>query len=77
MTKEPFASSLKLSVRIKAHALANGLICYPDTGTADGINGDHILLAPPYIVSKAEIMKIVDKLNIAINLAIEEVKSCI
>jgi len=72
-TKEPFNGSLKLATRIKAQAFSNGLICYPDSGTADGTNGDHILLAPPYIVSEDEIMEIVDGLEQAINSALSEV----
>ena len=48
-TKQPFAPSKALAKTFKAKAMDNGLICYPMSGTRDGRNGDHILLAPPFI----------------------------
>jgi adenosylmethionine-8-amino-7-oxononanoate aminotransferase len=61
-TRAPFPASLRLSRSIKAAAQERGLICYPGSGTADGINGDHILLAPPFIISPSEIDQLVEKL---------------
>ncbi len=66
-TKAPFDPALKLHARIKAAAFARGLACYPSGGTADGVSGDHILLAPPYIVTPGEIDTIVDRLGAAID----------
>ncbi len=60
-TKEPFDSSLKLALNIKAQAFENGLICYPSGGNVDGVNGDVVILAPPYNASDAELTEIVDK----------------
>ena len=51
-TKEPFDPALQLHARIKAAAMEGGLICYPGGGTADGVRGDHVLLAPPFIVDE-------------------------
>src|SRR5262249_31707131 len=48
-SKATFDPAHKLHARIKRAALARGLACYPGGGTVDGINGDHVLLAPPYI----------------------------
>src|SRR4029434_1254299 len=48
--------------RAKKHAFARGLLIYPGGGTADGRAGDHILLAPPYTVTDAELEMIVDLL---------------
>ena len=42
--------------------MARGLICYPAGGTADGRRGDHILLAPPFIVTPSEVAEICDRL---------------
>lgn len=70
-TKETFDPALGLGARIKNEAFQRGLICYPDGGTADGYSGDHVLLAPPYIISNAEIEEVVDKLGQAIDAAIE------
>ncbi len=69
-TKKPFDPDLRLHARIKAAAMNNGLMCYPAGGTIDGHYGDHILLAPPYIVSEGEIYEIVARLGTAIDAAI-------
>jgi adenosylmethionine-8-amino-7-oxononanoate aminotransferase len=69
-TKAPFDPSLRLHARIKAAAMDNGLMCYPAGGTIDGRAGDHILLAPPYIVSESQIDEIVARLGVAIDAAI-------
>ncbi len=42
--------------------MAEGLICYPGGGTADGRDGAHVLLAPPYICEPAHISELVEKL---------------
>src|SRR6185312_5500562 len=65
-TKRPFDASFGLAARIKATAQEMGLICYPSAGSADGRNGDHVLLAPPYIVGPREIDEMTDKLRRAI-----------
>ena len=66
-TRTSFDPALKLHQKIKAEAFANGLACYPGGGTANGVRGDHVLLAPPYITSAQEIDLIVDKLGAAID----------
>jgi hypothetical protein len=62
-TKTPFDPALKLAAKFKKQAFENGLICYPMSGTRDGQFGDHILLAPPFIISDAEMAELVDKLD--------------
>ena len=62
-TKAPFDPNLKLAARLKAEAMENGLICYPMNGTIDGRVGDHVLLAPPFICTEAQIDELVDKLS--------------
>ncbi len=66
----PFAPELKLHARIKAEAMARGLLCYPMGGTIDGRLGDHLLLAPPFIVTDGELEAIVGRLELAIGAAI-------
>lgn len=61
--KTPFDPNLKIAARFKKQAFENGLICYPMSGTRDGAIGDHILLAPPFIISDAEMTELVDKLD--------------
>jgi adenosylmethionine-8-amino-7-oxononanoate aminotransferase len=72
--KRPFAPELGLAARIKNAAFRAGLICYPMGGTIDGKSGDHILLAPPYIISDEEIESLVELLAGAIDIAIAEVR---
>jgi adenosylmethionine-8-amino-7-oxononanoate aminotransferase len=72
--KTPFAREAGLANRIKQAAMEEGLICYPGNGTADGIDGDHVLLAPPYILSDGEMDMLVDKLDIALARALDRVK---
>ena len=71
-TKEPFDPALKLHARIKKHAMDKGLICYPGGGTADGTKGDHVLLAPPFIIEEPEIEELVDLLGASIDAALAE-----
>lgn len=66
-SRASFDPALKLNQKIKAEAFANGLGCYPGGGTVDGVRGDHVLLAPPYIASADEIDQIVDKLGTAVD----------
>ncbi|MBR1178796.1 aspartate aminotransferase family protein [Bradyrhizobium sp. KB893862 SZCCT0404] len=66
-SRTSFDPALKLHQKIKAEAFANGLGCYPGGGTVDGVRGDHVLLAPPYIASADEIDQIVDKLGTAVD----------
>ncbi len=62
-TKRPFAPEQKIHQKIKAAAFDLGLICYPNGGTIDGTQGDHVLLAPPFIMDENHIEEIVDKLS--------------
>jgi adenosylmethionine-8-amino-7-oxononanoate aminotransferase len=65
-TKETFDPARGLAGKIKSAAFEAGLICYPMPGTRDGRYGDHILLAPPFIISDAQIDELVSKLHTAI-----------
>jgi adenosylmethionine-8-amino-7-oxononanoate aminotransferase len=71
-TKEPFDPGLKLHARIKTRAMAEGLMVYPMGGTIDGQHGDHVLLAPPFIVSDDELDQIVQRLARAVDAALAE-----
>lgn len=73
-TKTPFASTLKLHARVKKEAMARGLMVYPMGGTIDGKAGDHVLLAPPFIVKKQDVDAIVDRLGEAVDAAIASAK---
>jgi hypothetical protein len=74
-TKEPIDAGLRLHAHIKQAAMAGGLMCYPMGGTIDGKNGDHIMLAPPFIIGDDHIGEIIDKLDGAIATGLEQVKA--
>jgi len=64
-TKSPFAPAKTIAKRLKAETFEAGLVCYPMSGTIDGGNGDHILLAPPFIIDDSHIDELVGKIRIA------------
>jgi adenosylmethionine-8-amino-7-oxononanoate aminotransferase len=65
-SKEPFAPSARLHAAVKEAAMARGLMVYPMGGTIDGERGDHVLLAPPFIATEAELGEIVMRLREAL-----------
>ncbi|WP_122075773.1 aspartate aminotransferase family protein [Pseudophaeobacter sp. EL27] len=69
--KTPFDPTKGLAAKVKRAAFEAGLICYPMSGTRDGRLGDHILLAPPFIISTDQIGEVVDKLDLAISAALQ------
>jgi adenosylmethionine-8-amino-7-oxononanoate aminotransferase len=54
--------------------MAQGLMVYPMGGTVDGVNGDHILLAPPFIVEPGQVDAIVERLGAALEAALVDVR---
>jgi len=73
-TRRPFDPALRLHARIKAEAMARGLMVYPMGGTIDGRNGDHVLIAPPFIATTSEVDMIVDRLAAAVDAALASVR---
>ena len=69
-SKAPFEPQRRIHAGIKQQALERGLICYPMGGTIDGIRGDHVLLAPPFIIEDAHIEELVEKLGQSVDAAI-------
>jgi len=65
-----FDPALKVNERVKQAAFARGLAGYPMGGTIDGFRGDHYIIAPPYIVTEAEIDTIVERLGDAVDAAL-------
>ncbi len=60
-TKEPFPADLQLFARIRQTAFDDGLICYPVGGNVDGVNGDIVIIAPPYNATDGELTEITGK----------------
>ncbi|MFZ3323968.1 MAG: aspartate aminotransferase family protein [Usitatibacter sp.] len=69
-SKRPFEPAARLNAKVRAEAMARGLMVYPMGGTIDGERGDHVLLAPPFVVTRAELDTIVDRLAGAIGAAV-------
>jgi adenosylmethionine-8-amino-7-oxononanoate aminotransferase len=74
-TKATFDPKEKLHARIKREAMARGLMVYPMGGTIDGARGDHVLLAPPFIIDAPTVDAIVERLGDAVDAAITGVKA--
>ena len=66
-TKQPFDPALKLHARLKRTALDLGLMTYPMGGTVDGVHGDHVVLAPPFIIDAGHVEMIVERLGRALD----------
>ncbi|MEI9426196.1 aspartate aminotransferase family protein [Mesorhizobium sp. Cs1299R1N3] len=69
--KSPLDPSRKIHAVVKREAMARGLMVYPMGGTIDGVQGDHILLAPPFIVNADQIHTIVERLGDALDDALD------
>lgn len=69
-SKAPFDPKLKLHAAVKREAMQRGLMVYPMGGTIDGVHGDHILVAPPFICTAQQIDTIVERLSGAIGAAL-------
>ena len=72
-SKVPFDPELTLHRKLKHAAMENGLICYPMGGTIDGRHGDHVLLAPPFIIEDTHIGELIDKLDRSIAQVLQSV----
>ena len=53
--KKPFAPGLNFAARVTSAALKRGLLVYPIQGCVDGVSGDHILIAPPAVITPEQI----------------------
>ena len=68
-TKAPFDPTRRIHGKVERFAFENGLVCYPMGGTIDGKTGDHVLLAPPFIITDGQIDELTDKFSSAVNMA--------
>jgi adenosylmethionine-8-amino-7-oxononanoate aminotransferase len=70
--KKPFDPARNLHARVKSAAMKEGLIIYPAGGTVNGRDGDHILIAPPFIIEDGQIEELVEKLSRALETALDQ-----
>ncbi len=66
-TKATFDPARGIAAKLKKRAFADGLMVYPMSGTIDGRNGDHVLIAPPFIIDETHIAEITDRLSAALD----------
>lgn len=69
--KTPFPRALKFAETFVAAAQEAGLIVWPNTGHADGENGDLVMIAPPFTISAVEIDEIVSRFKTALTKTLE------
>ncbi|MEL7300726.1 MAG: aspartate aminotransferase family protein [Pseudomonadota bacterium] len=69
-SKRPFDPARKLHAKIKSAAMEEGLVVYPAGGTVDGKSGDHVLIAPPFIIEDGQIDELVHKLSRSVERAL-------
>ncbi len=72
-TKATFDPALGIAAKLKKRAFADGLMVYPMSGTIDGQHGDHVLIAPPFIIDESHIGEITDKLSASLDAVLSEV----
>jgi adenosylmethionine-8-amino-7-oxononanoate aminotransferase len=65
-TKAVLDPALRTHARLKSAAMEQGLLTYPMGGTIDGVHGDHVLLAPPFICTASDIDRIVERFAAAV-----------
>src|SRR5919202_580443 len=72
-TKAPFPPAARVAARVAEAALERGLFVYPGTGTVDGERGDHLMVAPPLVITEAECDELVTNLAAALDAVAREV----
>ena len=65
-TKAPFVRSDRVTERVVAAARELGLLLYSSTGHVDGIDGDLVMLGPPFVITKDECALVVERTEAAI-----------
>ncbi len=73
-TKAPFDPKGRLWQRVRRAGFEEGLVCYPSGGCIDGVRGDHVVLAPPFILADSQVDEVVDRLARSLERAIDGLK---
>ncbi|WP_024673446.1 aspartate aminotransferase family protein [Pseudomonas syringae] len=60
-SKAPFSGGGAYAAALKKEALQHGLLIYPGSGTVQGVEGNHVLFAPPFITSESELAQMVER----------------
>jgi adenosylmethionine-8-amino-7-oxononanoate aminotransferase len=74
-TRAPFPRSVRLVETIATAALEAGILVYTGTGNADGVDGDLILLGPPFVITDEELARLADGVAAALDAAIARIQA--
>ncbi|MGH4020738.1 MAG: aspartate aminotransferase family protein [Pseudonocardiaceae bacterium] len=72
-TREPLPDGAAVAAAMKKQGLADGLLLYPGYGTIDGLRGNHLLLAPPFIVTESHLEEMVERLSVVVDACLPSV----
>lgn len=73
-SKRPFDPAAKVYARVKREAMDRGLMVYPMGGTIDSVRGDHVLLAPPFIIEGSQVDAIAERLGASLEAALADIR---
>jgi adenosylmethionine-8-amino-7-oxononanoate aminotransferase len=65
-TKQPYSPERHFSQSVCDRAFQKGVILYPGSGSVDGVSGDHLMVAPPFVIKEDEIDEVIDTLRVSI-----------
>jgi hypothetical protein len=65
-SKLPFAPELKFAERVRDAAASRGVLVYPVQGCVDGLSGDHVLIAPPAVITEEQILSAIQQFQTAV-----------
>ena len=74
-SKTPFDPAAKLWQRVRRIGFEEGIICYPTGGCIDGLSGNTVILAPPFILADAQVDEILAKLGRTLDRAVAAAQS--
>ncbi len=74
-TREPFPAAQSVAERVCERTMQMGVLLYPGHGGADGIRGDHVMVAPPFIATEEQLETIVLILRKAIDSLIGDTRA--
>jgi adenosylmethionine-8-amino-7-oxononanoate aminotransferase len=76
-SRDPFPRPARLTERVVRHARDRGVLVYSSTGCADGVDGDLIVLGPPFVITDDEMARLASVLAEAIAAAAAEASSAV
>ena len=74
-TRAPFPRAAKFVEAFTEAAQEAGLVVWPNVGHADGVNGDLVVVAPPFIITEQEIEELATRFTSAHGMALKSVKA--